>query len=55
VRDENGKLHITRSVGFNFIILDPKYYAALRKYFQQIKSSDDGQVVVDTHAGKASN
>ena len=35
------------------LILDPKYYPALRKYFQQIKASDDEQVVVDTEATKA--
>jgi hypothetical protein len=54
-KDENGKLHLTRTVAFNFNLLDPKYYAALRRYFQQIRSTDDGQVVVEAGGAKAPN
>lgn len=54
-KDENGKLHLSRAITVNFILLDPKYYGALRHYFQQIKSTDDEQVVVEPAAAKASN
>ena len=54
-QDQGGKLHVSRSVTVNFIFLDPKYYSALRRYFQQIKTTDDQQVVVDPGPVKAEN
>ncbi len=47
VRKEGDKLKISRSVALNFLLLDPKYYPALRRYFQQIKSTDDEQAVLE--------
>jgi hypothetical protein len=54
-KDDNGKLHLSRSVAVSFILLDSKYYSALRRYFQQIKATDDEQVVVEPAAANASN
>jgi len=54
-KDENGKLHLNRTVTVNFIFMDTKYYGALRRYFQQIKTTDDQQVVVDPSAASAAN
>jgi hypothetical protein len=49
---EKEKLHLARSLTVDFILMDAKYYPALRAYFQQIKSTDDQQVVLET-AGAA--
>ena len=54
-QDDNGKLHLTRTVSVNFIFLDTKYYSALRNYFQRIKTTDDQQVVVDPGPVQAGN
>ncbi len=54
-QDNNGKLHLSRSVGVNFVFLDSKYYSALRRYFQQIQTTDEEQVVVEPGAAKAEN
>lgn len=39
----------------NFVFLDSKYYSALRRYFQQIQTTDEEQVVVEPGAAKAEN
>ncbi len=45
---DKGTLQLSRRLSVNFILLDAKYYSTLRSFFQQIKSTDDQQVVVDT-------
>jgi len=54
-QDDKGKVHLSRTVSVNFVFLDTKYYSALRRYFQQIKTTDDQQVVVDPGPVKAEN
>jgi hypothetical protein len=54
-QNDNGKLHLARTVGVDFIFLDQKYYSALRRYFQEIKTTDDQQVVLDHGAARAEN
>ena len=54
-QDDNGKLHLSRTVSINFVLLEQKYYPALRSYFQQIKTSDDQQVVVAPGPARAEN
>jgi Domain of Unknown Function with PDB structure (DUF3857) len=54
-QENNGKLHLSRSLAVNFVFLDTKYYPALRPYFQQIQTTDDEQVVVDPAAARAEN
>ncbi len=50
-QNQNGKLHLARTLSVNTIFLEQKYYGALRNYFQQIKTTDDEQVVLDAWPG----
>ena len=52
--NENGSLHVTRTMTIDFLVLDPKYYAALRTFFQGVKTSDDQQIVLQPGATTAS-
>jgi len=49
-----GELHLSRSLDVNFVLMETKYYPALRSFFQQIKSTDDEQVVVEAGSPGAS-
>lgn len=46
VEDSKGEEHITRTLKLNLLGLDQKYYGALRSFFQQVKTSDEQQIVV---------
>lgn len=50
--NNNGSLHLSRSLTVNVGILDPKYYPALRQFFQNVRNGDDQQVIL---AAGASN
>jgi hypothetical protein len=39
----------------NFIFMEVKYYGPLRSYFQEIKTNDDQQIVLDPGATRAGN
>jgi Domain of Unknown Function with PDB structure (DUF3857) len=45
---ENGKdtLHLTRKLSVDILLLDAKYYGALRNFFQVVRTADDGQIVL---------
>jgi hypothetical protein len=59
VEQEQGSLRLTRKLTIDFLLLDRKYYPALRNFFQTVRTSDGVQVVVqpgEIHASKqASN
>lgn len=46
VEDKQGQAHISRALKVNMLELEVKYYPALRLYFQQVKTSDEQQIVV---------
>ena len=48
LRVENGKdtLHITRKLSVDILLLEAKYYGALRNFFQVVRTGDDGQIVL---------
>lgn len=52
---DQGKVHITRKMAIELILIEPRYYAALRNYFQEIKTTDEQQVVLEPGAANASN
>ncbi len=54
---ENGKdtLHVTRKLKVDFLILDQKYYPALRNFFQAGRTADEEQIVLQPGAATASN
>jgi transglutaminase-like putative cysteine protease len=54
-QNDNGKLHLARTLNVNFITLEQQYYSALRHYFQLIKATDDQQIVLDAGPARAGN
>jgi Domain of Unknown Function with PDB structure (DUF3857) len=53
--NKNGTLHLTRDLNINVLVLETKYYGALRKFFQTVKTSDEQQIVVQPGGISASN
>jgi hypothetical protein len=53
-QNDKGTIHISRELTVEFILMDSKYYPALRNYFQEIKTTDDQQVVLESGAPRAS-
>ena len=51
--NDKEKLHLVRTMVVDFIMIESKYYPALRAYFQQIKTTDDQQVVLETGGAAA--
>jgi len=52
LKAENGKgaLHIVRLLNVDFLQLEPKYYGALRNFFQVVKTGDEQQIVLQPGA-----
>jgi hypothetical protein len=50
-----GVLHISRKLTVDFLIVEQKYYPALRNFFQLVRSGDEGQIVLQPAAASASN
>jgi hypothetical protein len=55
VENNNGTVHVVRKLSFDFMLVDKKDYAALRAFFQGVRNSDDGQVLVQPGPDSASN
>jgi hypothetical protein len=54
---ENGKdiLHLTRKLRVDFILLEAKYYPALRSFYELVRTGDEEQIVLQPAAASASN
>jgi hypothetical protein len=54
---ESGKdsVHLTRKLKVDFMILEPKYYPALRIFFQGVRTADEEQIVLQPAAATAGN
>jgi len=54
---ENNKqtVHVNRKMNIDLVILESKYYPALRNFFQLVRTGDDEQVVLQPGAAAASN
>jgi Domain of Unknown Function with PDB structure (DUF3857) len=57
LRVESGKdtLHLTRNLKMDFMIMDPKYYPAIRKFFEFVRTGDEEQVVLQPGTATANN
>jgi hypothetical protein len=55
VEQGQGSLRLTRKLTIDFLLLDRKYYPALRNFFQTVRTSDGVQVVVQPGEIHASN
>jgi uncharacterized protein DUF3857 len=54
---EGGKdtLHLARKLTVDMMMLEPKYYAPLRNFFQFVRTGDEEQIVLQPGASTASN
>lgn len=55
VEEGPGTLRLTRKLTVDVLVLDPKYYAALRNFFQGVRSGDAEQIVLQPGEIHASN
>ena len=54
--DKDGStLHTTRKLNWDFLMLETKYYPALRAFFQGVRTGDDQQIILQPAASSASN
>ena len=54
VENDKGELRLTREVDVDFLLLEAKYYLALRNFFQDVREGDEQQIVVQPGAATAS-
>lgn len=55
VDEEKGILHVQRRMDMQILLLEAKYYPALRNFFQTVRSADDQQIVLQQASAAASN
>jgi hypothetical protein len=55
IENDHNVLHLKRKLGWDFLMLDQKYYSALRNFFQVVRTEDDQQIVLQLAAASASN
>ena len=48
-------LHLMREFRVDFLILEPKFYPALRSFYQAVRTGDEEQIVLQPTAANASN
>ena len=49
-----GKIHLTRTLDTNFLVLQAQYYPALRNFYQQVRTDDKQQIVLQSGTTTAS-
>jgi hypothetical protein len=52
--NDKGTLHLKRTLNMDVLLLEPKYYAALRSFYQMVRTSDEAQVIFQPIATSAS-
>ena len=55
VEKGTGSLHLSRKFWVDILMLEPKYYPALRNFFQVVRSGDEEQIVLQPGTATASN
>jgi hypothetical protein len=53
--NNKGTLHLNRKLNVDVLMLETKYYAALRNFFQTVRTVDEQQVILQPSAASASN
>jgi transglutaminase-like putative cysteine protease len=51
--NNNGTLHLTRSLTVNAILLEPTTYAPLRNFFQAVRTGDEQQIIIQPGTASA--
>lgn len=52
--NDKGTLHLKRTLNMDVLLLEPKFYAALRSFYQMVRTSDEAQVILQPIATSAS-
>jgi hypothetical protein len=55
VDNDRGVLHLTRTLNVDILLLETKYYQALRSFFQTVRTGDEQQIIVQPGAAAAHN
>jgi len=55
VTNDHSTLHLTRKVSMDFLWLDQKYYAPLRNFFQNVRTNDEQQILLQPGAASTAN
>jgi|HubBroStandDraft_1064217.scaffolds.fasta_scaffold00603_17 hypothetical protein len=55
VEQSPGALRLTRTLSIDVLLLEPKYYGAMRNFYQAVRTSDGAQVVLQPGEIHASN
>jgi hypothetical protein len=55
VENTQETLHLTRKLNINFLLLEQKYYTALRNFFQTVRTGDEEQILLQPASASASN
>ena len=53
--NDKNTIHLNRKLKVDLLLLEPKYYPALRNFFQVVRSGDEEQVVLQPVGASASN
>jgi hypothetical protein len=53
VENDKGRLHLARTLNVDFLLLETKYYTALRNFFQVVKTADEEQIVLQPGTASA--
>lgn len=53
--NKKGTLHLNRTLNVDILLLDQKYYASLRNFFQVVRTADEQQVILQPGGTSASN
>ena len=53
--EKNGTLHIERRLKIELLMLDPKYYPAVRSFYESVRTGDEEQIVLQPMAGGGGN
>jgi len=53
--NNKGALHLSRTLDVDLMLLDQKFYASLRNFFQVVRTDDEQQVILQPGGTSASN
>jgi len=52
---QDASVHLTRQLGFSGVLRDATYYAALRNFYQQVRTGDEQQIILTRSGPTAQN
>jgi len=55
VENDHNTLHLSRKLSLDFLLLEQKYYTALRNFFQTVRTNDEQQILLQPPPAAAAN